>query len=250
MWSKIWKIFTFDIFFLNLLDRNFERFRTRNFLYPIKYSTNFRDNNYSYRKFFYTFLTWIKSFAENFSDDTPDSTIKIHLLSPYMSKVSKMTNSIDRDEISSQEKKKRSVDKVINRLSRFPPTNRIRKEGKLLRFELLLVLKFNSHSRYLRGKVETTRVFVSLRTDPNMSGVHCCRLLWRLRAPSGCGILVKACRKDKLVWVEAHHSARRRWNSSSHGVSKRFSLEPWLLPPRILSRDWNSWRWWNFSSSF
>lgn len=91
---------------------------------------------------------------------------------------------------------------------------------------------------------------VSLRTDPNMSGVHCCRLLWRLRAPSGYGILVKACRKDKIVWVEAHHRARRRWNSSSHGVSKRFSMEPWLLPPRILSRDWNSWRWWNFSCSF
>lgn len=83
---------------------------------------------------------------------------KIQLFSPCMSKVSKMRNSIDCDEISSQEKKKRSVDKVIGRLSRFPPTNRIRKEGKLLRFELLLVLKFNSHPRYLRGKVEATQV--------------------------------------------------------------------------------------------
>lgn len=127
-------------------------------------------------------------------------------------------------------------------------TNESNKKGRKIAFEFLLVLKFNSHSRYLRGKVETTQV--SFRWGRTWIWVHCCRLLWRLRAPSGYRILVKACRKDKVVWVEAHHRARRRWNSSSHGVSKRSSLKLWLLPPRILSRDWNSWRWWNFSCSF
>lgn len=157
--------FDFRIFFLNLLDRNFERFRTWIFLYLIKYPKNFRDNNYSIKNFF-THCWWKirkisnldKIFCRRFpwwhawfNDQNPS------LLALYVQGVQdEKLDRLRRNFIARKEETKRG--QVINRLSRFPPTNRIKKEGKLLRFGLLLVLKFNSHSRYLRGKVETTQV--------------------------------------------------------------------------------------------
>lgn len=245
--------FDFRIFFLNLLDRNFERFRIWIFLYLIKYPKNFRDNNYSIKNFF-THCWWKirkisnldKIFCRRFpwwhawfNDQNPS------LLALYVQGVQdEKLDRLRRNFIARKEETKRGQVIAFS-------TNESNKKGRKIapfrasaRFKIQF--SFSVSSRQSRDDAG----LVSLRTDPNMSGVHCCRLLWRLRAPSGYGILVKACRKDKIVWVEAHHRARRRWNSSSHGVSKRFSMEPWLLPPRILSRDWNSWRWWNFSCSF